>query len=977
MSTEPTGTHDRGEQGDAEKPHVDRLFDAPPRSEVVPLETLRRNDLERGGGKGANLGELISIGLPVPPGFCVTTAAYRRAVAETGLAEAIDEALRDIREEEDLASAEAASADIGTLFEDLPLPEDLAEAILAAYHSLGAPPVAVRSSATTEDLPDASFAGQQATSLNVRGGDELLGAVRRCWASLWLTRAIAYRKRQGFPHERAAVAVVVQRLVPAEVAGVLFTANPVTGARDELVVNAASGLGEVVVDGLTTPDSFILDRVTLTIRQQQTGRQEVETILTERGTTERPLGPDRATHPTLDEAQLARLGEVGLQIERHFGGPQDIEWAYAGGQLWVLQARPITNLPPVPLEDVRWEPPFPNSAWWRRQVVENLPEPLSPLFDELYVREGLELSIDAMMTFFRWTYFRLEDFADRPFFTTINGYAYSRANYKLSWSTIPIILRLTFDEFRILFREGPAYWREHALPSYLATIEQWKEVDPTEAPDERLLVGVRELALEDARYWFACALMIGAAKITDALLNRFLALATPSRSLTSGTFLRGFPSPTVDAETELEGLVEQIRTSDELRALVAATPAADLPEAMGGTPASQTWLATFWRYLDQYGHQVYNLDFVVPTQVDGPLPVLLSIKAMAQRPGRDPRTRQRAIVAERDTLVEETARSFDPLRRKLFRVLLGWAQRFGPYREQALFYMGAGWPTLRRLALELGRRLVESGSLLTAEDVFFLETSELREAIAAGKAEHPRPGFAHLARDRRELREARKRLHPPPVVPPDHKVRFGPLDMSAWETQQRNELTGMVLRGFAVSPGRVSAPASVILSPADFFRMEPDTILVCPTTTPAWTPLFAQARGLVTDVGGVLAHGSIVAREYAIPAVLGTGQASQRIRHGQSVTVDGDQGLVFLEESGQESRKDSFMAKKRWRDLTDLQKRAIVLSSAVQVALLAAALVDIYRRPQQGIRGSKRAWRAVSFVNLIGPVSYFLFGRKR
>jgi len=159
--------------------------------------------------------------------------------------------------------------------------------------------------------------------------------------------------------------------------------------------------------------------------------------------------------------------------------------------------------------------------------------------------------------------------------------------------------------------------------------------------------------------------------------------------------------------------------------------------------------------------------------------------------------------------------------------------------------------------------------------------------------------------------------------------------------------------------------------------MEPDTILVCPTTTPAWTPLFAQARGLVTDVGGVLAHGSIVAREYAIPAVLGTGQASQRIRHGQSVTVDGDQGLVFLEESGQESRKGSFMAKKRWRDLTDLQKGAVVLSSAVQVALLAAALVDIYRRPQQGIRGSKRAWTAVSFVNLIGPVSYFLFGRKR
>ena len=291
MSTEPTEMYDRGEQEDAEKPDVDNLFDAPPRSEVVPLETLRRNDLERGGGKGANLGELISVGLPVPPGFCVTTAAYRRAVAETGLAEAIDEALRDVRDE-DLASAEAASADIGTLFEDLPMPDDLAEAILGSYRSLGAPPVAVRSSATTEDLPGASFAGQQATSLNVRGEDKLLGAVRRCWASLWSARAIAYRNRQDFRHERAAVAVVVQRLVPAEVSGVLFTANPVTGARHELVINAALGLGEAVVGGLTTPDSFILDHATLKVSERQTGRQEVETILTERGTTERQLDPD-------------------------------------------------------------------------------------------------------------------------------------------------------------------------------------------------------------------------------------------------------------------------------------------------------------------------------------------------------------------------------------------------------------------------------------------------------------------------------------------------------------------------------------------------------------------------------------------------------------------------------------------------------------------------------------------------------------
>ena len=228
-------------------------------------------------------------------------------------------------------------------------------------------------------------------------------------------------------------------------------------------------------------------------------------------------------------------------------------------------------------------------------------------------------------------------------------------------------------------------------------------------------------------------------------------------------------------------------------------------------------------------------------------------------------------------------------------MLLGWAQRFGPYREQALFYMGAGWLTMQLLALELGQRLVESGSYFVAEEIFFLETPEIGIAISARDADQSRPELACLARERRELREARKRLHPPPAVPLGYKLRLGPFDMSAFETQRRNEPARTVLRGFAVSPGQASAPASVVCSPADFSRMEPGTILVCPTTTPAWTPLFSQARGLVTDVGGILAHGSIVAREFGIPAVLGTGAASQRIRHGQRITVDGDRGLVLLE----------------------------------------------------------------------------------
>jgi rifampicin phosphotransferase len=860
------------------------------------FDEIGKEDIALVGGKGANLGELRRAGLPVPPGFVVTTGAYDAFVEAGGLTDEIL-GLASQPQEDDPASFEAAAEKIRALFARAAIPDVVAAEVRAAYDRLvnaEGEAVAVRSSATAEDLPGASFAGQQETYLNVRGESALMDALKACWASLWTARAMAYRGRQSIEPRSVSLAVVVQRMVEAEAAGIMFTADPAGGGRDRIFINSAWGLGEAVVGGEVTPDTLVVDKRSGRVISRETADKELMTVYTEEGTGQRSVPEARRREAVLDDEAAAVLSRYAARIEDHYGVPQDIEWALAGGRFFILQSRPITNLPPPPPGDVRWEPPFPGSAWWRRQVVENLPEPLSPLFDELYLREGLELSINTLMEFFGWT-LTLEDFADRPFFTTINGYAYSRANYKLEWSTVPTLLRAVIDEFRILFgAEMSAYWGEQALPSYLAKIERWKEVDLGIASDERLLAGVRELALEDARYWFACALMIGRAKITDALLGRFLTLAAPNRGLTSGTFLRGFPSPTVDAETELEGLADQVRASDELRALVTATPAASLPETLRRTPTGQDWLAAFALYLDRYGHQVYSLDFVVPTQADDPLPVLLSLKAMVQQPKGDPRARQRVLVAERAALGEETAKSLDPLRRRLFRLLLGWAQRFGPDREQALFYMGAGWPTLRRLALELGRRLTESGSLLAAEDVFFLETPEIEAAISARTVDQGRAELASLARERRELREVRKRLHPPPVVPPGHEVRFGPFDMSAWETQRRNEPAGAVLRGFAVSPGRVSAPASVIRSPEDFSRMEPGTILVCPTTTPAWTPLFSQARGLVTDVGGVLAHGSIVAREYGIPAVLGTGIATTRIRSGQTVRVDGDAGTVTL-----------------------------------------------------------------------------------
>ena len=864
---------------------------------VLPLADSRTAVLAVAGGKGASLARLSAAGLPVPEGFVVTTAAYRRFVAENDLEPAIVAALESVDVVRPVTLAVASHA-IGEAFAGARMHPAVAQAVRQAYVGLGAGDraVAVRSSATAEDLPGTSFAGQQETYLNVRGEEELLEAVKRCWASLWTDRAIGYRLRMGIDQRSLSIAVAVQVLVPAEVSGVLFTANPTTGARNELVVNASYGLGEAVVSGQVTPDVLVVDTKSLVVKETVLGAKATAVLpAAGQGTVTEAVPEERRDSPALSDRHLRELGELAVRVEREAGGePQDIEWAFADGRCWLLQARPMTGLPPAPLEDVRWESPIPGAKWVRRQVAENMPEPLSPLFDELYLREGMAIAMAKGMEMLGYS--DIVKDTGLPPYTTVNGFAYLLGSTAVNWGgvvrSLPALL--SGKPIRMVFRHGVPHWRDEVLPAHLATVKRWQELDLGTAPDKRLLEGIRELARSEADYWGSITLVLAAAKNSDLALDRFLSVVMPRSGLHGALFLRGFPSKAVDAEAELQAVAEQVRTSAELRELVGSTAAHGLLNALKTDPDGVVVVERLQRYLDRYGHQVYNLDFAEPTQAEAPLPVLLSLKAYVQQAGKDVRARQAEMARERESLVEQTARSLDPLRRRLFLKTVQWAQGFAPYREDAFFWMGLAWPALRQLALELGRRLVDAGSLSRPDDVFYLESGELLAATEARGAGRARPDLASLAGERRQLREARKRLHPPAAVPPAARMKFGPFDISFAETQKRNVAEGPVLRGFAVSPGRVTGPACVILSPADFDRMLPDTILVCPTTTPAWTPLFAQARGLVTDIGGVAAHGSIVAREYGIPAVMGTGNATRRIVSGQQVTVDGDASTVTL-----------------------------------------------------------------------------------
>ena len=545
----------------------------------------------------------------------------------------------------------------------------------------------------------------------------------------------------------------------------------------------------------------------------------------------------------------------------------------------------IGDAAPVPV----WEPPIPGSTWVRRQVVEHMPDPLSPLFEDLYLREGLARSYDQIMELMAFPVHRM---VDPPFFATVNGFAYSRGDIRLPPRMIPTMVRAMGTGMRLIFREALSEWRDRTLPSYLATVERWRRVDPAALPERELLRGVRELAWADAEYWFPVALVVGAAKVSDDLLRQFLRVVVRNEELSTGRFLRGYPSKTLEADAALEELADRIRNSDALRRAVLETPPEQWPEALGSITGGRAVLDGLETYFRHYGHQIYSLDFVEPTPADDRVPTLQSLQARVSRQSRDVQALRAALARQRDADVEQIAAALDPVRRRAFLAVLRWAQRHAPGREESLFYLGAAWPTLRELARELGHRLVSTGSIDDPDDVFFLESAEL-ESVADGPA---RPELAERARQRRALREERRRLHAPAAVPPTARMRLGAIDMSSRETQKRNVETATTLSGFPVSPGRVTAPASVVLGPEHFGDMAPGSILVCPTTSPAWTPLFGQARGLVTDIGGVLAHGSIVAREYGIPAVMGTGNGTRRIRHGQTITIDGDRGVVELHE---------------------------------------------------------------------------------
>ncbi|MAI43002.1 MAG: hypothetical protein CMP95_11125 [Gammaproteobacteria bacterium] len=951
---------------------------------ILPIDT-KEATLEIAGGKGRSLAEMVNAGLAVPGGFYVTTTAYRKYISENNLQQKII-GLAKPEIGEFTLSFDKASEAIQALFMKEAISDEMAKEITQAYLEIegDTPPVAVRSSANAEDLPDMSFAGQQDTYLNVRGDDEIIVAVRNCWASLWTPRAMAYRHQMGIEHDAVAMAVVVQLMVSSDVSGILFTANPATGERSEMIINSSFGLGEAVVGGQVTPDTYTVDRDTGVATDTIIGAKEQKIVSDgAQGTRLEDIAEEQRSSSSLSDEAIKELVKLALKAEVHFGGvPQDVEWAYSDGKLYMLQSRPITNLPPQPIE-VKWEAPAPAKILARRQIVENIPDPCTPLFDELYLWEGLETGKDGKK---RGSYM----VGGGPMFISMHGYAYQRFDWpqiiaarderqakeamteaemdaaeiaadaeqfgesgeefaardpkseigkkmaaeakqfvgadkeqkdlglfleSLSeedkqafdhWAsnsgldnvagivTVPESKNPTFKAFnRTEINEGQIKeFYDWAKPMIMEAREKWQTVDRNNLSNEELLDGVKELSIAGGSFWSGNGgHTFGVAKSTDDQLQAFLRETLPDHRFTSGQFLSGFRSKTVEANEHMFAIAQKIAANDILKELVIVTPASRLMETLVANPSATAIVEAINGYLELYGHLGYSLDYAEPLPLEDPSGLLSTLKTMVSDDEYNPENHQAEATRKREKAMEDILELLEGLPYWQFRFRIWFTYRFYHIREEVMYYLYMAWPPLRELALELGQRLTDLGSLNEKEHIFYLVTEEINRAIEAGKSGKAVAELGVLAEERVELREARKRLHPPGTVPfdasDDPAVRFK-------ETQFANDPNSNMMQGVPVSPGSVTAATSLINSPAEFDKMRPRTILVCAQTNPAWTPLFAHASGLVTDMGGILGHGSIVAREYGIPAVVGTGTSTQRIKHEQSITVDGDVGTVEL-----------------------------------------------------------------------------------
>lgn len=883
------------------------------------------------GGKGANLARLAQAGLPVPEGFILTTAAYQYYVSANDLEQRILNAL-PADQSGDPDALEASSTVIRRLFSAGRMPPELEADLNFAYAALGTPPVAVRSSATAEDTLELSFAGQQDTFLNILSADMLFKAVVDCWSSLWTARAIGYRTHNKVPQTGLALAVVVQRMVPSEVCGVMFTANPLTGLRREVVIDAAFGLGEALVSGQVEPDHYVVDGAAGQMKSRKLGSKAKALVAAPAGGT---LWQEEGNfnRQALPDEQILELADLGKQIETLYQSPQDIEWALADQQLYVLQSRPVTSLFPTP----SGMPAEPLKVLVSFAAIQGLLGPITPLGQDTMrwivaaasILFGIHVTNETQNVVLT---------AGERLWMNISTPLRNSVGRKLIWGGLGLIeptvrksLSEIWDEPRL--RPGKPGISWHARRQILRFIVPtgWNMLLNLLAPSKRrkAIVAKGEALLDDLRQEIAAIHSTGRMRLAavsqilpttvvrrlPSTFRRFVSgVAVGMASLNALNHLacqlknggsaeeqqhlrdlvleitRGVPhNPTTEMDLTLWRTAQSIRKDAALVYYYQSKTPRQLGfEWKSGTmPAAAS--AVVEPFLSVYGGRgLAEIDLGRGRWIEDPTPVFEALTGYLKidNPELSPdavfkrgAVSAQAAIAELQSRLRKTRTGW--IKARLAGFFASRVRQILGLRESPKFFAVRMFNLIRQELLTCGRELTASGELDQPDDVFFLNYRELADFAKSGAS----PAL-------RELITARRRAYDVET----HRRQIPRLLLSdgrAFYEGIQAEAGGNSLMGSPVSAGSVDGLVRVVLDPHQA-NLHPGEIMVCPGTDPSWTPLFLTAGGLIMEVGGMMTHGAVVAREYGIPAVVGVDRATHRLKTGMHVRLDGSTGQIVI-----------------------------------------------------------------------------------
>lgn len=851
------------------------------------------------GGKGANLGELSKIeGIRVPDGFCVSTEAFKRIIGEIPSIGGLLEQL-SLLKAEDRDEIGRLSGEIRGAIEGVAIPEEILEDITRLLSRLGEEDAyAIRSSATAEDLPTASFAGQQDTYLNIIGSKAILAHISKCWASLFTDRAVTYRLQNGFDHRKVHLAVVVQKMVFPQAAGILFTADPVTSHRKVSSIDAGFGLGEALVSGLVNADIYKVRDGGLIDKKVSTKKLAIQ-ALKEGGTKEVALEPERQNRQVLTDEQILRLARMGRKIEEHFGCPQDIEWCLVGDEFYLVQSRPITTLYPIPEANDR-----DNHVYVSVGHQQMMTDPLKPLgislfqltaFRPMYKAggrlfvdvantlaspSGREMLLDGMGKHDPLITDALKTIVERrDFIKSSPDEAKEQGSSKIQKGT-------PSSEFRPQIENDPRLASD-LIEKNQASIEALKRNIQAKSGSE-LLDFIQEDIQELKRILFdpRSSAVFMTAMNASAWINENIEKWLGEKGV-ADTLSQSVPNNiTSEMGLALLDVADVIRPYPEVLEYLRHVEDDGFLDELVKFEGGQEVRDAICAYLDKYGMRCAGeIDITRPRWRERPtalVPMILgNIKNCAPGASRQrfEQGRQAALKKEQELLERLKQLPDGEKKAEQTKQTISLVRNFIGYREYPKYGMISRYFVYRQALLNEAERLVRANVIQEKEDIYYLTFEELRELVRTRKPDY------QLIGKRKDEHALHEKLTPPRVITSDGEIIAG--------EYKRGNLPAGAIVGLPVSAGVVEGRARVILNVEDAVLEEGD-ILVTAFTDPSWTPLFVSIKGLITEVGGLMTHGAVIAREYGLPAVVGVGDATRLIKDGQRIRVHGTEGYVEI-----------------------------------------------------------------------------------